>query len=111
MSKSINTLRKESQLKSMIAQIVTNELTNVNIINPTVIDCELSPDSSHAKIYVSFSEKSQNGIQAIKNATGYIRKVLSSSLNWRKIPQIHFELDRVIDDAMRIEKILKDIKN
>ncbi|MBU4689568.1 30S ribosome-binding factor RbfA [Mycoplasma zalophidermidis] len=110
MNKSINTLRKESQLKTMIAQIVTTELTNTNIINPTVIDCELSADSSHAKVFVTFSEKSDDGIEAIRNASGFIRKSLSKNLNWRKVPEIHFELDHVIDDAMKIEKILAKIK-
>lgn len=111
MTKNINLLRKESQLKMMIAQIVTTELTNVNIINPTVVDCELSADSSHAKVFVTFSEKSQEGLEAIRNAAGFIRKTLAHSLNWRKVPEIHFELDTVTDNAMKINKILEDIKH
>ncbi|AIA29202.1 ribosome-binding factor A [Mycoplasmopsis californica] len=111
MSKHINSLRKESQLKTMIAQIVTTELTNANIINPTVVDCELSADSSHAKIFVTFSEKQQEGLEAIRNASGYIRKSIAHSLDWRKVPELHFELDTVIDGAMKIEKILEQIKN
>lgn len=111
MSKSINALRKESQLKTMIAQIVTTELTNSNIINPTVVDCELSADSSHAKVFVTFSEKSSDGIEAIRNAAGFIRKMLAHSLDWRKVPELHFELDTVIDGAMKIEKILEQIKH
>ncbi|WP_029608601.1 30S ribosome-binding factor RbfA [Mycoplasma simbae] len=110
MSKSINALRKESQLKTMIAQIVSTELTNVNIIDPTVIDCELSADSSHAKVFVTFGAKPQEGIEAIRNAAGFVRKTLAHSLNWRKVPEIHFELDTVIDGAMKIEKILEQIK-
>ncbi|TQC51543.1 30S ribosome-binding factor RbfA [Mycoplasmopsis mucosicanis] len=111
MTKNINLLRKESQLKMMIAQIVTTELTNVNIINPTVVDCELSADSSHAKVFVTFSEKSHEGLEAIRNAAGFIRKTLAHSLNWRKVPEIHFELDTVTDNAMKINKILEDIKH
>ncbi|NES52947.1 ribosome-binding factor A, partial [Escherichia coli] len=35
MKKSISVLRKESQIKNFISTIITNELTNANIYNPT----------------------------------------------------------------------------
>ncbi|WP_429979317.1 ribosome-binding factor A, partial [Mycoplasmopsis bovis] len=32
---------------------------------------------------------------AVRNASGYIRKVLSKTLNWRKIPELHFYIDKL----------------
>ncbi|VEU60100.1 Ribosome-binding factor A (plasmid) [Mesomycoplasma conjunctivae] len=111
MPKSINTLRRESQIRTLLAEIITNDLTNTNIINPTLVDCELSGDLSHVKIYMSFSENEKRGLEALQNASGYIRTILAKSLNWRKVPELHFYIDEVSKKCLSIDRILYDIKD
>ncbi|MEI7038830.1 30S ribosome-binding factor RbfA [Mycoplasmopsis bovis] len=111
MKKSISILRKESQIKNFISTIITNELTNANIYNPTVTDCVLSADLSHVKIFLAFSSKENDGLEAVRNASGYIRKVLSKTLNWKKIPELHFYIDEVEKKAFEIDQILNSLKN
>ncbi|QZE12424.1 30S ribosome-binding factor RbfA [Mycoplasma sp. Ms02] len=102
-------LRKQSTIMQMVSAIVTNDLTNVNIVNPIVIDGNLSTDLSHLKVFVALDGNKQKGLQALNNAAGYIRGVLSHSLKWRKVPQIHFVLDEVTDYGMKIDAIIKSI--
>ncbi|VEU75684.1 Ribosome-binding factor A [Mycoplasmopsis maculosa] len=109
--KSINVLKRESQIKQLIASIIMNDLTNSNIYNPTLIDCELSADLSHVKVFMAFEDKELAGLEALKNASGYIRKILSKSLNWRKVPEIHFYIDEVEKEGQKINRILEMIKN
>ncbi|MGV2392536.1 UNVERIFIED_CONTAM: 30S ribosome-binding factor RbfA [Campylobacter lari] len=78
--KSINVLKRESQIRKLIASIIAKDLTNANIYNPTVVDCELSADLSHTKIYMAFEDKEQAGIEALQNASGFIRRILAKSL-------------------------------
>ncbi|MCE6061908.1 30S ribosome-binding factor RbfA [Mycoplasmopsis agalactiae] len=111
MKKSISVLRKESQIKNFISTIITNELTNANIYNPTVTDVVLSTDLSHVKVFLAFSSKENDGLDAVKNALGYIRKMLSKTLNWRKIPELHFYIDEVEKKAFEIDQILNSLKN
>ncbi|WP_027120535.1 30S ribosome-binding factor RbfA [Mycoplasmopsis lipofaciens] len=111
MKKSINTLRRESQIRDLIADIVTNDITNSNVINPTIVDCVLSGDLSHVKVFVTFTSKQQKGLEALCNAAGFVKKMLSKSLNWRKVPEIHFYLDDVTDNGMKIDSLLNKIKN
>ncbi|MGY5139742.1 30S ribosome-binding factor RbfA [Mycoplasmopsis gallinarum] len=111
MNSNINTLRREEQIKNLIAEILAMEIHNTNVINPTVIDAKLSSDLSHVKVFVTFTEKSTKGLEALENAKGFIRTKLAKSLDWRKIPEVHFELDELTNSAMKIDKILEEIKN
>ncbi|WP_334687395.1 ribosome-binding factor A [Mycoplasmopsis felis] len=52
----ISLKRKESQVHQLVASIIQNDLTNVNIIDPVVMDVKLSSDLSVLKVYVNLSE-------------------------------------------------------
>ncbi|WP_029905487.1 30S ribosome-binding factor RbfA [Mycoplasmopsis opalescens] len=108
MNRSISLLRKEADIRNAVAYILEFELTNSSIINPTLVDCELSADLSHLKLYVTFSSKNEEGLQALKNASGFIRSRLANKLNWRKIPELHFFLDEVVDHGMKIDNIINN---
>ncbi|MFV8414266.1 30S ribosome-binding factor RbfA [Mycoplasma sp. Sp48II] len=107
----INLKRKEARLQQLIADIVANDITNTNVIDPVVMDVSLSNDLSHVKVFVSFLSNEQKGLEALNNASGYVRKVLSQSLDWRKVPSVHFYLDEVSKNGQKIEQILASIKN
>ncbi|MFV8468368.1 30S ribosome-binding factor RbfA [Mycoplasma sp. VS42A] len=107
----INLKRKEARLQQLIADIVANDITNTNVIDPVVMDVSLSNDLSHVKVFVSFLNNEQKGLEALNNASGYVRKVLSQSLDWRKVPSVHFYLDEVSKNGQKIEQILASIKN
>lgn len=107
----INLQRKQARVQLLVSDIVTNELTNSNIIDPVVMDVYLTNDLSFLKVYVNLYGNTTKGIEALNNAAGYVRTVLSKSLNWRKVPQVIFELDTVSKNGDRIDQILRDIKN
>ncbi|KKB26941.1 Ribosome-binding factor A [Mycoplasmopsis meleagridis] len=110
MKTNINTLRREEQIKNAIAKIISYDITNVNVIDPVVVDAYLSNDLSHVKIYVTFASNKSKALEALNNANGFIRKELSRILDWRKIPEVHFELDEVGPSGAKIDKILNEIK-
>ncbi|EGV00244.1 ribosome-binding factor A [Mycoplasmopsis columbina SF7] len=110
MKSNINTLRREEQIKNLIAQILY-DINNADVINPTVMDCKLSNDLSHVKVYVTFEARSLKGIEALERAKGYVKTRIAKVLDWRKVPDIHFELDELNNSAMKIDSILQQIKN
>ncbi|MEA4134216.1 30S ribosome-binding factor RbfA [Mycoplasma sp. 2045] len=107
----ISLKRKEARLHQLIADIVTNDITNSNVIDPVVMDIQLSPDLSHVKVFVSLFKNEEKGIEALNNAAGYVKKVLSKSLDWRKVPSVHFHLDTVSKNGYKIDEIIRQIKN
>ncbi|WP_322900660.1 30S ribosome-binding factor RbfA [Mycoplasmopsis felis] len=106
----INLKRKESQVHQLVASIIQNNLTNVNIIDPVVMDVKLSSDLSVLKVYVNLSENVQKGIIALNSSASYVRKILSKSLNWRKVPEVRFFIDEVFATGSAIDAILRKIK-
>ncbi|VEU75902.1 30S ribosome-binding factor RbfA [Mycoplasmopsis columboralis] len=107
----VNLSRKESQAMQLVADIVSRDLTNVNIIDPVVIDARLSSDLSYLKVFVSLGGNTKKGLDALNNASGYVRSILAKSLSWRKVPSITFVLDEVTDHGMKIDAILAKIKS
>ncbi|WP_406613515.1 30S ribosome-binding factor RbfA [Mycoplasma corogypsi] len=102
--------RKETQIQRLVADILYNDLTNVNIVDPVVMDVQLSNDLSHLKVFVNLSGNEQKGIIALNASSGYVRKILANSLSWRKVPEIHFYLDEVSKSGLKIDQILQKIK-
>ncbi|UUD36883.1 Ribosome-binding factor A [Mycoplasmopsis californica] len=107
--RSISISKKEGQLKNILS-IIIEELDDKDIVLPTIVDVRLSNDTSHARIFVSFYKQKNRGLSKLIGATNYIKKQLAAYLDWRKIPNLVFELDHLTDDGMRIDKILEDLK-
>ncbi|ADE19534.1 30S ribosome-binding factor RbfA [Mycoplasma crocodyli] len=107
----INLNRKESQIQQLLASIISNDIKNVNVIDPVLMDVKLSADLSHCKVYVNFTSHKEKGLEALNNSAGYIRTLLAKSLNWRKVPQIHFHQDTVSEYGSKIDAILAQIKS
>ncbi|MGZ9762604.1 30S ribosome-binding factor RbfA [Mycoplasma sp. 394] len=106
----INLKRKESQVHQLIVDILEHNISNVNIINPTVMDVRLSSDLSDLKVYVNFESNTKKGLIALNNAAGYVRKILAKSLDWRKVPTVRFFIDDVSEKGARIDEILRNIE-
>lgn len=106
--RSIASARREEQLKQVLG-IIIESLDDKELIFPSIIDLRLSNDLSVAKVFVSFVKKPNKGLEKLISATNYIKKQLSAYLNWRKIPNIIFQLDEVMESGLKIDMILKNI--
>lgn len=103
--------RLEQKLLIYVSKIINEEITNSNIHNPTVVDVKLSNDGSHLNVYVTFTNSSLKGIEALNNAKSFIRKSLTGYWDKRRVPDIHFFLDDVSERVDRLENIFKNIEN
>ena len=104
---SIQLKRKESMYFRIVSNVISNELTNVNISYPTVTEVKLSKDSSVLTIYVTFEKNKEKSFEAIQNTKGFIKSEIARVGNQRIIPNILFKLDKTQEFAQKIEKILK----
>ncbi|MDJ1648531.1 30S ribosome-binding factor RbfA [Mycoplasma phocimorsus] len=108
--KNIATARREEQLKQVLGIIIEN-LDDKDLIFPSIIDIRLSNDLSVAKVFVSFVKKPNKGLEKLISATNYIKKQLTLYLNWKKIPNIIFQLDEVMEEGLKIDMIIKNIQS
>ena len=105
-----------SLLKREITLILQNDLENDLIrdhfVNISRID--LSGDLQHCKIYIisTAQDKVRQEIVAILNtAKNSIRHSLGQRIEMRRVPEIIFKDDVVLDKGLSVLKLLDELKN
>lgn len=81
--------------------------------NVVISEVRIAPDMRHAKVFVNArgTEKEQEGaIKALEHASGFIRHELVERLQLRRLPDLHFTLDRSQEYTERIDELLKEMK-
>lgn len=105
------TERVDELLKQEIARVI-RELKDPRVGFATVMDVRTSPDLRHARVYVSVlgeeSEK-QETIATLGRARGFVRARVGEEISLKYLPELHFELDRTLERAARIEELLEEL--
>lgn len=105
--------RLAEQIRVEVAEMVEGELKDPRIGSATVTRVELSPDLRHGRVLVSVlgSENAQREtLEGLASAAGYLRYELSRRLPLRRAPELVFVLDRGLEEAERVERLLQDLK-
>ncbi len=89
-----------------------NDLIRDHFVNISKID--LSGDLQHCKIYITSTaqDKVRKEIVAnLNNAKSSIRHNLGKRIEMRRVPEIIFKDDVVLDKGLSVLKLLDDLKN
>jgi ribosome-binding factor A len=103
--------RVNEQLKQEIAVLVRDQVRDPRVGLATVTAVETSPELDHAKVYVTTlgDETERAGVlEGLRSAAPFIRTQLSRTLHMRRVPELHFQYDRVLEEALRIERLLRE---
>jgi ribosome-binding factor A len=109
--------RRPEQMAETLRQVITDALTR-EVRDPrvgfvTVTGVLVSNDLSHARVMVSVpgedSDKSR-ALEGLQSAAGFLRSRAARALTTRTVPELHFELDRGLEHAARINELLNAIK-
>jgi len=81
-----------------LAVLIRDNVRDPRVGMISVTDVEISRDLAYAKVHVSFvGERSQDqidaGLAALNGASGYLRKLLASSIKLRITPKLNFFYD------------------
>ena len=104
-----------SLLKKEISLILMNDLNDNLILENfvSVTKVELSGDLQHSKVFISTSaeEKIQKSIiENLDSAKNKIRFLLSQRVKMRRIPDLLFKIDRVLDQGLEVLKVLDKLR-
>lgn len=100
-------------VRQVIADALQREVRDPRVGFVTVTGVHVSGDLSHANVRVSVmgnEEEKQQALEGLVSASGFLRTRLTRSLQTRTVPELHFELDRGMEQAARINQILSDLK-
>ena len=105
-------MRKVNELvREVVADAVT-DLKDPRIGFVTITGAETSPDLRHAVVYYSVmgtdEEKADTAV-ALARATPRIQSAIGTETRLRYTPKLTFEVDRSIDQGIRISQILTEL--
>ncbi len=103
--------RVNSLIKQEMAKVITGMKWSFSNHFITVTEVRTTKDFSLASIYVSIygnSEKRSQGLKALIEDRLKLRHVLSRNLHLRRMPALVFELDESLDNAEKIDTILRN---
>ncbi|MGD2169338.1 MAG: 30S ribosome-binding factor RbfA [Chlamydiota bacterium] len=106
--------RLNSLLKEVISEVILKEVRNPDVSSlVTVTDVDISADLHYATVSISVigdEKDKEKTLKALQSAAGFIGVQASKQVVMRYFPQLTFEIDNSVDDHMKIDKILKNIK-
>jgi ribosome-binding factor A len=101
-------------VRQVVAEALATEVRDPRVGFVTVTGVDVSGDISHAKVLVSVmgdeADKAR-AMEGLRSAAGFLRTKLTKVLSTRSVPELHFEIDRGLEHAARINALLSDIKN
>src|SRR6476646_508397 len=107
--------RIEEQLRIEISEIIEREIQDPRIGLTTVTTVKVSPDLRHARVFVTVlgdAAQRKKALEGLRSATSFVRRSLSKRLHhMRRIPELTFDYDESVEQGMRIEKLLDQIKH
>lgn len=110
--------RRPEQMAETVRQIVADAILRGEVRDPrvgfvTVTGVEVSRDLSHATVRVSVmgeAAEKEGALEGLRHAAGFFRSLLARTLRTRTVPELHFEPDRGLEHAARINAILSDLR-
>ena len=103
--------RIDELLRQEIGSILTREVKDPRVGRVTITAVEVSPDLSHAKIFVTHlagREHADEAIHALAHTAGFLRTALSHRLQLYSVPQLHFAYDDSIESGMRLSQLIDE---
>ena len=105
--------RVSELVRKIVAEFLTGDVRDPRIGFVTVTGVEASPDLTHAKVRVSVmgtEEEREKSLEGLASAARFLRAQLAKELTLRVTPELHFELDRGLEHAQHIDRVLKQLK-
>jgi ribosome-binding factor A len=104
-------LRLAEEIREEVARMVASELKDPRLGFVTVTRVELTSDLGHVRVYVGVlgSEPDrERSLQALRGASGFVRRELGRRLRIRHAPEVDFRYDRGLDATDRVARLLQD---
>lgn len=102
------------EIKRVISQLLRTKIKDPRISDMvSITEVRVTNDLSFAKVFVSVfgSEDEKNDtLEGLRNAEGFIKKEIGRNVKMRIMPKLIFELDDSVEESLRLEKILEEIK-
>jgi ribosome-binding factor A len=100
-------------IREEVAQMVALELKDPRIGLVTVTRVEVSQDLGHARVHVGIlggEAERKKTLQALRGASGFVRRELAQRLGIRQVPEVDFRYDKGLEATERVARLLEEDK-
>jgi ribosome-binding factor A len=100
-------------LRQVITDSLMREVRDPRVGFVTITGVLVSNDLSHARVMVSVPGEDPDktrALEGLQSAAGFLRSRAARALTTRTVPELHFELDRGLEHAARINELLNTIR-
>lgn len=100
-------------IRQVLAEAITRDVRDPRVGLITLTRVSVSGDLGHATVFVMApgdASERQRALDGLKSAAGFLRTRVAKALATRVTPELHFELDRGLEHAARINEVLADLK-
>jgi len=97
----------------VITDSLAREVRDPRVGFVTVTAVLVTNDLSHARVMISTpgeDAEKERALEGLQSAAGFLRSRAARALTTRTVPELHFELDRGLEHAARINELLNTIK-
>jgi ribosome-binding factor A len=104
--------RLAEELKNEISAVIAQEIHDPRVGFATVTEVKVSPDLRHARILISVfgsSEEKKQTLDALTNASGFIRRQIGSRIRLRHTPELTFAYDESVERGDRMMKLIDEV--
>lgn len=105
--------RLAAVIHESIAEGIATAVKDPRVGFVTVTGVSVSADGTHALVRISVMGTEQEKVSALDgldSARGFLRTRLARTLSLRTAPDLKFELDRGLEHAAHINRLLSDLK-
>ena len=101
-------------LHEEISRLIQFETQDPRLGFVTITGVDVSPDLRQARVYFTILDNDEAGIKetldGLNSAAPYFRHQMAQSLSLRHMPELTFEYDTSLENALRIDRLLDSIK-
>ncbi|MEX2527993.1 MAG: 30S ribosome-binding factor RbfA [Gemmatimonadota bacterium] len=104
--------RLNEQFRREISELLRTQVRDPRVGVPTVTGVDVTADLWLARVRVRLEgtpEERTEALTGLETAAPFIRRALGKSLTIRRVPELRFLEDRGLEEAMRIEALLREV--
>jgi len=106
--------RIADRIREVLSEMLIQEVADPRLYGVSVTDVQVDKELAFASIYVSAvegSSRSEEILDALTHARGYLRSELARRISLRSFPQLRFNWDPTFEKAERIEELIASLHN
>jgi ribosome-binding factor A len=100
------------RFREELSEMLIREISDPRLTGISVTEVQIDRELAYANIYVSALEgveRSEEILQALKHAQGFLRRELARRVELRTFPRLRFHWDPTFERAEKIERLIASL--